>query len=179
MRRPHAENAGFTIVEIVVAMGILLLGMTSVLGLLSFGAALSRTAQLRNASASAVEGIVADLEESLFPLVLDPATGRTTVGLPRAIADRPVPGHPGLVYSAVATGDPTDNRPGGPVRWRVDVTLSWSTSGRRHTKTFTTLLLREVPFGERLRREARVSDPAADPLTADPTGPREPTEDQP
>lgn len=159
MRRLNADKAGFTIVEVVVAMGILLLGMTSVLGLLSFGAALSRTAQLRNASAAAVEGIVADLEESLFPLVLDSRTGRTVVGAPTAIEDRPVPGHPDLVYSAVATGDPDDQHVEGPRRWRVEVTMSWSSSGRRHTKTFTTLMLREVPFGERLRRELMHEEP--------------------
>ena len=157
-RRPK-QDAGFTIVEVVVALGILLVGMTSVLGLLSFGAALSRTAQLRNSAASAAEGIVADLEESLFPLIVEPGTGRAVVGPPREIVDRELPGHPGLVYSARATGDPTDTRRGGPLRWRVDVEMKWSTSGREHTKTFTTLLLREVPFGERLRRELMNEEP--------------------
>lgn len=160
MRRRQAHDAGFTIVEIVVALGILLVGMTSVLGLLSFGAALSRTAQLRNSAAAAAEGIVADLEESLFPLVVDPDTGRTSVGEPREFVDREVPGHPGLVYSARATGDPDDGRRGGPQRWRVDIEMRWSSAGRQHTKTFTTMLLREVPFGERLRRELMNEEPA-------------------
>jgi len=153
MKHAASQRSGFTIVEVVLAMGILLVGMTSVLGLLAFGAAMSRTAQLRNAAASAAEGVVADLEESLFPLVRDPATGAPAVGPPRAIADRPVPGHPGVRYSATAVGDPTDGRAGGPLRWRVDVRMSWTASGHEHEQTFSTLLLREVPFGERLRRE--------------------------
>ena len=35
----------------------------------------------------------------------------------------------------------------------MDVEIGWRAAGERHTKRFTTLLLREVPFGERLRRE--------------------------
>jgi hypothetical protein len=63
-----------------------------------------------------------------------------------------VPGQPGLVYSAAATLDPDAGERDGPRRYRVDVELSWSASGRTHTKAFTTLLLGEVPFGERMRR---------------------------
>jgi hypothetical protein len=145
------DRAGFTIVEVVVALGLLLLGMTSILGLLSFGAALSRTAQLRNSAASAAEAVIVDLEETLFPLARD-EDGDVVVGEPRAIVDRPVPGHPGILYTAHAFGDPLDRTPGGPVRYRVDVEIHWKTEGRRRSKTFTTLLLREVPFGERMRR---------------------------
>ncbi len=150
MRRA-ADRAGFTIVEVVVAMGLLLLGMTSILGLLTFGAALSRTAQLRNSAASAAEAVIADLEETLFPLVLD-ERGDALAGEPRTIVDRPVPGHAGIFYTARAEGDPDDERGGGPLRYRVDVEIHWRASGQRRSKTFTTLLLREVPFGERLRR---------------------------
>jgi type II secretory pathway pseudopilin PulG len=143
--------SGFTIVEVVVAMGLLLLGMTSILGLLSFGAALSRTAQLRNSAAAAAEAVIVDLEETLFPLVVDD-DGDVIVGEPKLIKNRPVPGHPGILYTAHSTGDPTDARSGGPLRYRVDVEIHWTTGGKKRSKTFTTLLLREVPFGERLRR---------------------------
>ena len=152
--RTYKERGGFTIVEVVVAMGLLLLGMTSILGMLSFGAALSRTAALRNEAASAVEAVVADLEESFFPLIVDAETGLQTVGAPVAITGRPVPGHGGILYSAKPSGDPFDSlTPGGPLRYRVDIQMSWMNSGARRSKTFTTLLLREVPFGERLRRQ--------------------------
>ena len=153
-RKTAARRAGFTIVEVVLAMGILLLGMTSILGMLSFGAALSRTAQLRASSAAAAEAVVADLEETLFGLFLDPATGDLVVGAPRDVVDRPVPGHPGILYSAVAT--PVDPGSGGlnddARRYRVDVSMRWITGGQTRSREFTTLLLREVPFGERMRR---------------------------
>ena len=47
-------------------------------------------------------------------------------------------------FAATATGD--------PLEYRVDVTLAWQAGGVRRARTFTTLLLREIPFGERMRR---------------------------
>jgi hypothetical protein len=160
-----SPRGGFTRVEVMLAMGLLLLGMTSILGLLSFGAALSRTAQLRAAAAAAAEAVVADLEETLFPLVADPVTGELVAGEPRAVLDRAVPGHDGILYSAVAVGDPSPPaEPAGPRRYRVDVALRWSSAGQARTRTFTTLLLREVPFGERMRRLfVAGEEPASDP----------------
>ncbi len=140
-----ARRSGFTIVEVVLAMFVLLIGMTSILGLLSFGAALARTASLRSGAANAIEAIVADLEENLFPPVeIDELE---VAGEPRAISDQPVPGHEGLRYSARATP-----HPGQALEYRVDIEITWSTSQGKRSKSFQTLLLREVPFGERLRR---------------------------
>jgi hypothetical protein len=144
---PARARAGLTIVEVVLALGLLLLGMTSILGMLTFGAALARTAELRASASSAAEAVVADLEETLFPLERDPDTGALNVGEPRAVVDRPVPGHPGILYDATALGDPSElGLPGGPRRYRVDVEMHWRAGGRARTRTFTTLLLREVPF---------------------------------
>lgn len=141
------RRSGFTLVEVVLAMGLLVLGMSTILGLLSFGAALSRTAALRSASAATVEAVVADLEETLFPMMEDGSAGD-----PREIEERPVPGHPGLVYSASASPHPDQlDRPGGPLEYRVDVEMRWRAAGATRRRRFTTLLLREIPFGERLR----------------------------
>jgi hypothetical protein len=155
----RARRAGFTIIEVVMAMALLLLGMTSILGLLSFGVALSRTAALRTSAASAVEAVVADLEEHLFPLVTDPQTGDQVPGEPADVLERPLPGQAGILYSARVTPDPSPDQSGGrtgadggPRVYRVDVVMSWSSGGSRRTKSFTTLLLQEVPFGARMRR---------------------------
>ena len=134
---------GFTIIEVVVAMGILLLGMTVILGLLTFGAALSRTAALRAAASSAAEAVVVNLEESFFPL-----EENGEVGEPTDIVERQLPVLRGFVYSARATVNP-DN----PTEYRVDIEMSWESAGVRRSSRFSTLLLREIPFGERLRRE--------------------------
>ena len=143
------QRAGFTLIEVVLAMFILLIGMTSILGLLTFRATISRTAALRGGAAISIEAVVADLEENLFPLVI--VDGREVAGPPREIVEREVPGHEGLVYSATATPHPDDERDP-PLEYRVDVELYWSAAGDRRTKTFTTLMLREVPFGARLRQ---------------------------
>ena len=140
LSRTHAR-AGFTILEVIVAMGIFLFGMTAILGLLTFGAALSRTAQLRTHSAAAVQAVTVDLEETFFPLVDGEA------GEPLKIEKRAVPGLSDIVYSAT----PFQN-PDRPLEYRVDVELSWKSAGVQRETRFTTILLREVPFGERLRR---------------------------
>lgn len=145
LHRDRPPRAGFTLVEVVLAMFVLLIGMTSILGLLSFGAALSRTAMLRSGAANAIEAVVTDLEETLFPLELD-ARGEEVAGEPRDLVERAVPGVSGLVYSTTSTPNP-DN----PLEYRVDVDMRWAVGGTTRSKRFTTLLLREVPFGERLR----------------------------
>ena len=150
--RSSVGRGGFTIVEVVVAMGLFLLGMSCVLGLLSFGAALTRTASLRNEGASAVEAVVADLEERMFPLVVEGT--RVSVGPPIDIVDQPLPNRPDVTYSARATPDPAQkDYPGGALEYRVDVTMAWKSAGETKQKKFTTLCVREVPFSERLRRQ--------------------------
>lgn len=146
-------HSGFTIVEVVVAMGILLLGMTAVVGLLSFGTALARTGELRTVGASVVEAAVADLEERLFPLdASDPAF--PIAGPPPEEVERPVPGRPEIRYVARTRPNPDQvDWPGGPLEWRVDIELRWQAGGSTRKEQFTTLLLREIPFGERLRRQ--------------------------
>ena len=148
------SRAAFTIIEVIVALAILLIGMSSILGLLSFGASLSRAAALRTSAASSVEAVVADLEESFFPLTRDAASGDWQVGEPLAIVDRALASKPGVTYSARAKPNPEESkRPGGPLRYDVEVEMNWVAGGRSRAKVFHVLLLREVPFGERLRRE--------------------------
>jgi hypothetical protein len=146
------SRAGFTIVEVVVAMGLFLLGMSCVLGLLAFGAALTRTAALRNDGASAMEAVIADLDEQMFPMEVEGTSVRA--GPPADIADRTLPGRPDVTYSAKATPDPSQkDYPGGALEYRVDVTVAWKSGGRTKSRQFTTLCVREIPFSERLRRQ--------------------------
>jgi hypothetical protein len=142
-----APRAGFTIVEVVLAMGILLIGLTAVLGMLSFGAGMARTAELRTHAAESVDAVVADLALELFPVLED-----GTAGEPVPVEGRLVPGRSGLVYDARAVPRPGGPRRGGrPIEYRVDVELRWSVAGTARAHRFTTLLLREVPFGVRAR----------------------------
>lgn len=143
MRARGTGRAGFTLIEVVLAMGVLVIGMTVLLSLLTFGAALSRSAALRTKASTVVESVVLDLEESLFPLEEDGSAGEP----PALLEDRPVPGVRGALYTARTRPNPDD-----PYEYLVDVEVSWETGGVQRSKRFRTLLLREVPFGERLRR---------------------------
>jgi hypothetical protein len=149
-------------IEVVLAMGILMIGMSAILGLLSFGAALSRTAALRSGASRAIDSLVTDLEESLFPLMVD-EQGDELAGAPRDLEKREIPGYPGLVYTTHSTQNPEN-----PLEYRVEVELQWAVGGSTRSKRFTTLLLREVPFGERLR--ARIVENRS-PEKLEPAGP--------
>jgi len=155
LKRSPEKSSGFTLIEVVMAMFLLLLGMSSILGLLSFGAAMARTAELRSSSAHSIQAVLADLEENLFPLVRDEA-GNEVAGEPRTITRQPLPGYPRLVYSARARPNPAEDAltsdSGAPLEYLVEVEVAWMSSGVERSKTFETLLLREVPFGVRLRR---------------------------
>ena len=149
---PAARTGGFTLLEVLLAMAVMLLGVSMLLGLLTFGAALSRAAALRGKASTTVEAVVQDLEENLFTLLED-----GTAGAPRPIVDRPVPGAKGVVYTAraepitaseaVAVGSEVLHR-----EYLVDIDVRWTTGGVQRTTTWRTVLLREVPFGERMRR---------------------------
>jgi len=173
MRRTSTRS-GFTILEVVLALSILLIGMTTVLGLLSFGAALAHTAEQRTSAALAIESVIADLEENLFPLEV--VEGVEVVGDPVPIVDREIPGaRGGLVYSATASpapGGDSDLPDAVPLEYRVDVEVTWTAGGVRRSTTFRTLLPRQVPFGERLRR--RFVQGAEAPRAAPPTTEPEP-----
>lgn len=159
MKLKASKRSGFTLLEVVLAMGLLMVGMSVILTLLTFGAGLSRESEKRADAAAAVRAVVADLEESLFPL-----SAEGVIGEPVPITDRPLPGYPGLTYSATATvnpdraGDvPLMETPGialraGPIEYRVDISINWLAGGATQTRQFSALLPREVPFGTRMRR---------------------------
>ena len=142
MRRPRREKArGFTLLEMLVAMGLLTVGLTSILALFSFGAALLRTSRERERAAIAVEAIRADLAAGLFPLEPD-----GTVGDAPAVEDRPVPNDPRLRYSARL-----EESPGLPGEVRVEILLTFREKGKSRSEVYRTILLKEVPFARRMR----------------------------
>jgi hypothetical protein len=152
-----------------VALAILLFGMTAVLALLTYGTALSRSAHLRTSSSSAAQAVVLNLEETLFP----DQDGQA--GEPLPIVERRLDGAEGIVYSAQARPSPER-----PDEYRVDIDMSWSSQGVQREKRFTVLLLREVPFGERLRRQlVQPETPAPPPAAPGSTTPATPAPDAP
>ncbi|TAJ24841.1 MAG: hypothetical protein EPO68_00880 [Planctomycetota bacterium] len=150
--RSARARAGFTLLEVVLAMGILLLGLSVVLGLLSFGAALARTSAMRTSSAQAVEAVLADLEETLFPL--DP---NGEAGEPEAVVERKLPGNAQIYYSAKPVLLPIDAA-SVVEEYHVEVELGWTSSGVAKTARFETVFPRQIPFGARQRAKHRAQD---------------------
>jgi len=161
LHRPP-RRAGFTIIEVVLAMFILVLGSTAIIAFLTYGASTTRHAQLRTQAATAMDAVIADLDHELFPYE------NGALGEPVEIEGREVPGAPGVVYSARAFQNPRD-----PREYRVDVGISWESGGMQRHKEFQLLRLRELSFGERLRREFVEKEPTAPPKTSTTNTPEE------
>ena len=87
LRRDH--RSGFTIVEVVLAMGILLVGAAAILSMLTFGASLTRAAQLRSAAAVAVAPSET-ISDTHVKFLQDREIGRFLDSLSRLMADRPI-----------------------------------------------------------------------------------------
>ena len=158
----QAARRGLSLIEVVLALAILAVGLTSVLALFSFGAGVASNANLQAEAASSLDFIVADLEERLF---LQDENGRWLE--PRPIENAPVPGNERLSYSAKPERDPRGELgPGRPVLYRVDIQISWRSQGVDRAVEVSVLLPQTIPFGERLRRQfvpgAAVEPPSAD-----------------
>ncbi len=140
--------AGFTLVEVLLAVGLFALGASLLIGVFAGGAGLASGAALRTEAAAQLEALSADLEERLFPLQPD-----GSVGPARELIDVPFPGSDRLVYSARAVFEP-----GEPIavefprRVAVDVEVRWKEGGRRLALETQLLLTHSIPVGERLRR---------------------------
>ncbi|MCA8981473.1 MAG: hypothetical protein KDC14_15695 [Planctomycetes bacterium] len=139
---PGGSRGGFTLIEVMLAVGILVFGAAAIIGMLTVGAAMTRTAELRTSAASSLEAVLDDLDHQLFRLEDGELTG------PHDVIDRAVPDAPGVVYSATAVQNPDR-----PKEYVVDVHLRWEAAGVQRSKRFQTLKLKEISFGERLRRE--------------------------
>lgn len=142
LHRAAGKRAGFTIVEVLVAMAILLMGSVAIIAFLTFGGATARHAQLRTQAASAIEAVVADIDRNIFPY----ANGELSD--PVDLIDRPVPGSAGVLYSAKAFQNPDLES-----EYRIDIAMSWESAGMKRSKEWSMLRIKELPFGERLRRE--------------------------
>lgn len=156
---PNRRRAGFTLVEVLLAVGLFALGASLLIGVFAAGSAMASGAALRTEAAAQLEALSADLEERLFPVLPDGGTGEA-----RELIDVPFPGNDRLTYTARATYAPGEPfAPGFPRLVRVDVEVRWNSGGRRLALESQYLLTHSVPVGERLRQRfvpgAQISAP--------------------
>lgn len=146
--RARPGRAGFTLIEIVLAAGLLAIGLSALIGLFTFGANLVTQARLSAEAAQALDGLVADLPGRLFPL-----DERGQVGPPQSLPAEEVPGHPRLSFEALPSPTPVSaSEYPGPPLWAVEVTVRWKSRGQDRGLSQRILLPQTIPLAERLRR---------------------------
>lgn len=88
------KQAGFSIVEVLLAMGLFLFGISALLGMFQVGGGMEGAARTHSELAPAIEPLIAQIREEAW--LLD-AQGQPTEL--RRYFDEPVPGVPGFQYA--------------------------------------------------------------------------------
>lgn len=139
--RADRRRSGFTLLEVMAAMVIFLVGIVGVLALFASGLAIHRTATQRAVVAAASEDVRARIEALLADL---PAN----VDLPK-VERVPVEGHVGYYYSAVLTPDPDRGIEGGVLAQVRVFTLE---AGAERGEAFTVFTRPKADAAAEIRR---------------------------
>lgn len=137
--RATRKQRGFTLVEILLAMSLFLIGITALMGLFHFGGDMESTARAHGNLASAIETVVAEVRARAWSL---DSTGQI-IGI-QSMSEQPVPGAPDYRYdlSVEAAGDDPDLR-------RATLRF-YLTTPDRPSADVSFLLRRSVPLERRL-----------------------------
>lgn len=139
-----AQN-GFTLAEMLAALGILLFGVTALIGALSSSISQRRSTDARIQAAAMCERALLQLQQEG---VRRRADGETDIDLELApLADQTVPGFPGMTWSASTVLDPDR-----PDVWLVRLKVTWLEEGEEMTEEFLRVLRRQLPLGQRVLR---------------------------
>jgi hypothetical protein len=145
VRKAAAEAGGFTLVEMLVAIGILMFGVTSLIGLFGVGVSLRRTSELRNQAVLAVDQVLQQLGEEVLPRQTHDANGAPVPLDP--VAFDAIEGHPGLRARVEFRYDEAFPR---LVLASIDVT--WTEEGALVGERFERVLTTYEGFSQRVER---------------------------
>ncbi len=142
-RRP--SDAGFTLAEMLAALGILLFGITALLGALSASVAQRRGTDARLAAAALCEHALHRLQhEALRPR----ADAENDLDLEFAtLEDQTAPGFPGMSWSATVVID--EDRPD---LFLVRLRVVWLEEDEETGEEFLRVLPRQLPLAQRVQR---------------------------
>jgi uncharacterized protein (TIGR02598 family) len=129
VRRPRVE--GFSLLEVILAMAILVLAVATILPLFAVGTT-SHKRGMDQANVSWIAPhIAAKIQERLFDVNPADIAGATFSEM-------------GTTYRYDATFEPLD--PGDPARsaFAVAITVKWKEAGKEKSEAFTTVLLRRL-----------------------------------
>jgi prepilin-type N-terminal cleavage/methylation domain-containing protein len=149
MARSHSGQKGFTLIEMIFAVGILAFGLTALIGVLSVGVSTRRTAELKSRAALVADAVVQHLQEDVLS---DPRFGEAAQAAPGKAGDAiapvvlaQIPGWPELSASIELTRAESDAD-----LLLAEVTISWRERGEAVSERFHRIVAREVPFARRV-----------------------------
>src|SRR5690606_25708156 len=147
----RAHCRGFTITEMLVAMGILMFGTVSLLGALGVGVSTHRSAEQHNQAVQLAHRVLQRLEEEIVPRALLAAAESGEVSAPPFAAVDATPADvasaPGMRYRVEFTTDPER-----PDLVLATVRVLWLEQGEAQAVEFRRILVNHVPFAQRVAR---------------------------
>jgi prepilin-type N-terminal cleavage/methylation domain-containing protein len=138
-------QAGFTLVEMLAALGILLFGITALIGALSSSVAQRRTTDARLETTALCELALHRLQYEAVRRRSDAATDLELELAP--LQDQTAAGFAGMTWSAVPILD--ENRPD---VWLIRLEIRWLEDGEEVGEVFFRVLPRQLPLGPRVLR---------------------------
>ena len=138
------RQSGFTLLEMMVAMAILVGGLTALIALLTVGVSTRRSAELRQQAVWLADRVIHEVEQEAFDniWILGEGAGE--------IPDRgpnPVDEVPGMTYTV--RFHTTEEAPDLVL---AEVRIRWSEQGEEMAESFERVLFRQEPFSRRASR---------------------------
>ncbi len=147
MNRPDGAQGGFTLAEMLVALAILLFGLTAIAGSMMMGVSTRRGTEMRFEAVHMVDHVYRYLQEEYF-LEHDPDSGPLpSIGRDQKSDADPagIRGYPGMKYTVEFIEDPKH-----PQVVLARVRISWREQGERVAEKFERIMIRETPFSHRI-----------------------------
>ncbi len=141
----HGKDGGFTLAEMLAALGILLVGITALLGALGSSVGQRRTTDARLAASKFAD---VAMHRIRYEAIQRAQGGDSDLDLEvAALTDQTVPGFPGMSWSAEAITDELR-----PDIWLIRLEIRWLDEGEDSSEVFYRILPRTLPLGQRVRR---------------------------
>ncbi len=131
-RRQVRGEGGFTLLEVIISLAILVLGLSAILPLFAVGTASHKRGIDQTMVSLIAPHITARLQERLYELNPQPLTNQEYAEV-------------GRVYKYDATFTPLDLSDKDRMAFIVRVTVRWSENASLHSESFSTILLRRTP----------------------------------
>ncbi|MAD34246.1 MAG: hypothetical protein CMJ88_10885 [Planctomycetes bacterium] len=136
-------QGGFTLAEMLAALGILLFGVTALLGALSSSIGQRRTTDARHELTALCE---LAMHRVRYEAIRSTTGGSGPTDLEFVpLIDQEVPGFPGMTWSATATED--ENY---PLLWLVQIKAAWLDDGEEVVAEFLRIVPRQLPMRDRV-----------------------------